>query len=457
MASAAREAFGAIESRVKSLLVLVSGSLAGHGITAATMPFLTRIYSPEHFQIFASFNAFTAILSVLITFRYEFAIPIAKSRSEANHILIGVFFLGCLMSIVLTLASVLFLPTFNTLTKWPGENLVLFHFCASAALLIGLNLSLIQWRTYQNAYTKISKSRILQSSSVSSIQLLLSRSVISDIGLVVGHFGGVLSSAVYLSSELFTRAPRVYCARSSLLRSYAYLKKHWRFPKYSVPEAFFNVLSIQLPIILIASSPEGVNAGLMALAMYMLQIPLLLLGTSFGQLYLGEGGKALPDEQLKSLTLDVVGRMSALITIPFLILGLFAPEVFSLIFGEEWARAGYFAVILLPCFFFQALSSPISTILYMHDLQALATKLQFFGCVLRVGSVLFFLNSGGAFLVEAYAVSGFLHYTLCYFVYMRVAGVAAIQRIAALMTHNWILNIAVAIGLVFLSMITSGG
>ena len=56
---------------------------------------------------------------------------------------------------------------------------------------------------------------------------------------------------------------------------------------------------------------------------------------------------------------------------PFTILGIFAPEIFAFVFGENWKVAGEFAQIMTPMFFLNFIVNPLSYTFFIAQKQKL--------------------------------------------------------------------------------------
>ena len=65
----------------------MTGTGLAQAIPIAISPILTRLYTPEEFGIFALYIAITAILTILVTGRYELAIMLPKEDEDAVNIL----------------------------------------------------------------------------------------------------------------------------------------------------------------------------------------------------------------------------------------------------------------------------------------------------------------------------------------------------------------------------------
>ena len=63
--------------------LLMLGTVISQAIVIISSPVLTRLYSPEEFGVLAVYVSFFAFLTIVISLRFELAIPLSRSTSEA--------------------------------------------------------------------------------------------------------------------------------------------------------------------------------------------------------------------------------------------------------------------------------------------------------------------------------------------------------------------------------------
>jgi O-antigen/teichoic acid export membrane protein len=177
-------------------------------------------------------------------------------------------------------------------------------------------------------------------------------------------------------------------------------------------EALSNSAAVQLPVILIAAFAVGPEAGFVLLASRALGAPMQIVGAAISQVYLAQAPAEHRAGRLRTFTLNILGRL-ALFGIPSLvILALVAPNLFELLFGAEWRRAGTLLQWMTPWFIFQLLSAPVSTVFHVTGYQRTATILQISGLCLRAGMVLVACYWYNNYIAEAYALSGAIFYAI---------------------------------------------
>jgi len=89
-----------------------------------------------------------------------------------------------------------------------------------------------------------------------------------------------------------------------------------------------------------------------------------------------------------------IKRSIQLLLIPFILMGIFAPEIFGFIFGEKWIEAGRYVQIILPWIFMVSLVMPLSFIPDLYKKQRVAMIIDGIKLVARVAGL------GGGVIME---------------------------------------------------------
>jgi O-antigen/teichoic acid export membrane protein len=184
------------------------------------------------------------------------------------------------------------------------------------------------------------------------------------------------------------------------------------FPLFSVPEALFNAAGTELSILIIAAVAAGPEAGFLMLAMRVLGLPMGLVGSSVGQVYLAEAGERLRKGELSAFTWQTMRTLFRAGAPLLLLAGIVSPFAFPYVFGAEWARAGVIVAWLTPMFILQLVASPVSMAPHVVGKVAWAMWLQLAGGILRVGAVACAAWAQPSLIVEVFAISSVLFYVL---------------------------------------------
>jgi O-antigen/teichoic acid export membrane protein len=372
------------------------------------MPISTRLYSPADFSAAAVFAALVGILSVSACLRFDMAIAIPDDESEAADLLL-LSILSAIAMTGLTAFALIILPT-SWLAKLGQPRVLPWLWLVPLGVLIGgAYLSLQMWFVRRSGFRAIASSRIAQSASASTAQVLFGLARKAPLGLMIGQLLNIGAGAIWLGISVLVRDWPIL-RRVTVSRMAHTFVKYRRFPVYSTWEALANASSTQVPILLIAALATGPEPGYLTLAIFLLQTPMALLGTAIAQVYLAEAPTAFNEGRLKEYTLRSLRASARAAAAPMIIIGLVSPAAFDLVFGHQWTRAGILVTWMVPWFYAQFLTSPISGALHVLGRQRAAMVLQVCGLVLRSGGVLVAAGLIPIMISETYALTGFVFY-----------------------------------------------
>lgn len=395
---------------IQAVGVLVGGTALAHGITALALPILSRLYSPADFSMLAVFTSLLSIISVAACLRFDVAVAIPDKDIDAANLL--ALALGCAFVISLIVAIlVLLIP--EQIASWLNQiGLSAYLWLLPLGVLLASSYSALQtWLIRKKKFGLIARSRIAQSAVAAGMQLSMGAAGVGAFGLLLGYVLNAGAACVVLGYKVIRFDRRALRTVSwSGMRAMAVV--HHRYPKYSTWEALSNSAAIQVPIVMIATLAVGPEAGYLSMAMYVMQAPMALVGGAIGQVYLSRAPVEHREGKLAPFTGEVFGGLLKVGVGPLLFVGIVSPTVFPFILGEEWRRAGHLVAWMTPWFIMQFLASPISMALHLVGRQRTAMSLQYFSLILRVASVWLAAKLLPAAVGEAYAVSGFLVYSV---------------------------------------------
>lgn len=345
----------------RNVLTLMTGTTIAQVIPFALSPIITRIYSPSDVGLFSLYFGILSLIGVIITGRYEIAIVLPKDDKKAINVL------ALSISITVFIASLVML----LLLFFKEEILDLFHanrlgsiiyLIPFSLLLLGLYNSLNYWSNRKKKFKDISKSRIIKSFSGGISQILLGYINLYG-GMIYGNIIGLTLSTIFLIKKFFINKDYLLIKyiKFSSIKLQALIYKE--FPLINSFHVFSDVFRTSLTTILISSFFGDTILGFYALSIRILQTPLGIIGSSFGQVLYQKFSSIKNDyNSIYFIAKNTLLKLF-LVALPiFGILFIFIPDIFIFIFGEKWRIAGEYTRILLPYLFMNFLSSPISQI-----------------------------------------------------------------------------------------------
>jgi O-antigen/teichoic acid export membrane protein len=399
----------------RNVLTLMTGTTIAQAIPFAISPIITRMYSPEDFGIFALYFGILSLVGVIATARYEIAIVLPKNDVDAINILglsiIITIFMTMLVAIIVLFFKVEILDLFNA--KGIGNIL---YWMPISLLLVGLYNSFNYWSNRHKRFGDISKSRIFQSLGTGTGQISLGFNGMYG-GMIFGNIIGSLLSLFFLIKSFFSNKDDLLLSNIKISSMKAQAIKYKDFPFINSLHVFTDVAKISLSTILISSFFGSAVLGFYALSIRVLQAPLGIIGSSFGQVLYQRLNTAKDNqESIYEIAKSILLKLFIISLPVFVLLYIIAPELFSFVFGERWRVAGEYTRILLPYIFMNFLISPISQIPIICNKQKTFFS---FSLVGNVGMpLIIFISYEFTHNIEValYAISYFL--TLYYFLIM---------------------------------------
>ena len=332
--------------------IVFSGSTISQAIFLVATIFLTRLYSPAVFGAFAIFLAWTNILGLLFTARYDTVIPLPLSSKETNNLLWGA---GAISTCFLLLGTMLSL----VICSLKGYDLQLNPFSVIlGAYFLGaislLHFSLIRW----GLYSMLSGALILFALAVSGFQLGL-YFISSAGGLVNGYLWGA-GLTLLLAGTLIIKTP---IERPNIQHIIVTLKKYFSIIKWSLPSGLLNTMTNNVQPLLIGLAFGNKEAGFFFLAYKLIGAPINLISGSISQVFFKEAAIALQrnDRQLLlTLLKNISFFMAVVLALFFIALFFLAGFLFGTFFGEEWMRSSLIVIWLIPYFLGKGFFHPVS-------------------------------------------------------------------------------------------------
>jgi O-antigen/teichoic acid export membrane protein len=343
----------------RNLFTLVSATSVAQAIALAVYPVLTRIYTPSEHGLFALYMSIIAISAIISTGKYELAIMIPRNEKEGNSLVS----LSILISFLFSILLLIFISVFRgKIPGWLGNNDIgkWLYFIPLSTFMVAVFQVLNYWNNRKKHYKDIARANLGQSLVNSAVKLTTSSAISAGGGLIAGAISGQLAGMLIYIRKLFKQD-----ARSVISFNLRNLKKTAKdysfFPRYNMLHYLTNNFSSNLPVFVFSSWFSSVEVGLYSLGFLMINRPMNLITTSLTQVFSQRIiEKHNKKEMIRQDVLKLVSRLFLISFLPFLIVGVFGPSIYSLVFGDEWLDAGKYMRILLPWLFLVFLSAPLS-------------------------------------------------------------------------------------------------
>lgn len=357
--------------------MLSIGTVVAQAIPLVVTPILTRIYSPDQFGIYVIYLAILAILSVVVTGRYEHAIMIQKSEHEAWDIVVLVILIVTLCCSLLGVSLLFFYEQFSFLVFDGKVDSWIFLFLPATIFCMGCSQALIYLANWKGQYHVMATSRVFRAGATSFSQYGLGWHGVGGVGMPLGHVLGELTQFVSLLYGSGLGWDRVFC-RKSMSDLFIVACKYKNFPKYDIVSVLLNQGTQQLFFLWIGVYFGTYTVGLLGLTQRVLMAPIAFVGSSILDVF----KKKARDEYLETGRCDVIFRkvffvLVLLGCVPFTALFFYGEELFVFVFGAEWIESGAYARVLVILMLFRFVASPLTYVMYIVERQQINLFINF--------------------------------------------------------------------------------
>ena len=340
---------------LKNVSVVTLGAFIAQMLNILSIPLLTRLYEPDSFGLLSILTVFTTTVGMIAGLRYDMAIVLPRSKSNATRLLRIVMVFSLIMSSIL-MASFILLPStyvaifgVDGISKW-GWLISLAVLFTAWYKAIGI------WLSREGKFIKLSVGKILHPAAMIAVCFIM-HPFSSSGGLLYGSVVGLLLANIYLLVG-FANNEVVGRTKYSML-----LAKYSKFPKFSTVPLFINTMTLQLPTIFVTRQFGLEIAGLYALALKILYLPSTLISQSISQTLLPEIARRYRNkEPYEKFIRKVSMFLIALGLLPAFIVVFLGPEIVTFILGEDWRLSGEIIRILVFPFLMHFAANAVSCV-----------------------------------------------------------------------------------------------
>lgn len=396
-------------SYLNNIFTLMFGTTTGQAISVIIAPLLTRAYSGSDFGTFALFISTSAIISTFSTVTYQLAIMLPDNDKDAINVAVVSLINTCLFSII-TLILIVIISTNEMVSS---RFLIEYSWCwyiPITMFLSGLFQTLYYWCNRKERYKVLSASCIAQSIFNGVLSLVLGLNGFGFWGLIYANLFGQVLGTLILGLNFVKNEYKIF----KLITLNQILKQFYDYKDFIAhggPSTFLNVVSYQLPQVLINSFFGTTILGYYYLTLKVLATPITFIGSAVSQVFYQKAVEAERSNSLSYLVSKTTRGLFFISILPFLLILFLGEHLFAIVFGEEWRTAGYMAQIMVPFYTLRFIFSPQSTVITVKRLLKLAKRFNFF----------FFLGQFVSLMVGYYIWDNWLYSILL----MSVCGIIA--------------------------------
>jgi lipopolysaccharide exporter len=356
-------------SFANDVLKLAGGATLAQVITVLVAPILARLYAPDAFGTAAVFTSLAAVIGVVACLRYELALMLPERDEDAANLL-AVSLLSVLATTGLSAILVLFArDPIVRLLKAPSLAAYLW-LLPIVVLANGVFVAFSYWNSRTKHFGRLSIAGVSRSLVTNGSQLAMGIAATAHAGGLIGSrvLGSVVTTGV-LGGQTWREDQSLLRRSINWQDMVAGLRRYLKFPLYGTWSALLNSISWQLPTFLLSAFFSSAVVGYYALGTRLLRMPMSLIGGAIAQVFFQRAAEAKAEGTLAVVVETAFRRLVMLGMFPLLMLTIVGQDLFVVVLGENWAEAGIYAQILSVWMFFWFISSPLSTLYSVLEMQ----------------------------------------------------------------------------------------
>lgn len=398
----------------RNISTLMTGTVFSAIIPILSAPVMSRIFKAADYGVLGLFMSISGLIGVIAYSHYTQAIMLPKDNEDARQVL---WFSVLLSTVISVVALFVFIGLYFFSNVICNSAIKFWYFFIPLSILLnGFNAVLLTWANRLQQYKHLSFNRVIQAVITVIVQVTLGVLIKNETGLIVGLLLGQAVS-VFLLLLTFMNTEEIGIGRPKPrdFKKIAFQYKNLLI--YGTPSDFINNLINQTPIFLLQKFAGITYVGYYNFTQRFLGLPQIFLSSAIVDLFKQKASYSYSHfGNCKEVFVKTFKALSFIAILPFIVIILFAPQIFGFIFGMQWYEAGVFAQFLGILFFFRFIVSPLTYVyiiagkqkedFFLHLLFLALTTLSFF-----VANQFF---SDKRYLILTYALS----YSFVYIIYL---------------------------------------
>lgn len=341
---------------LKSVTVLLTGTILAQLISVLASPIISRFYGPEENAYLGLFLRISTLVATVATARLEYSLPLEKNKNYAFGIYQFSIFTSIIISFFCLFAVLIFqLISFQSLEEFLFMLSIPIGIFFIAFYNLGNN-----WALRSENYKMI---------SFASLKLSLSANLLKiGIGIFNAHYlilvlstlaSYLIASSSYIKNFIAEHKIRLLNYKSQ--RTKVLVKQNKDFYTFNLFHVLVDLTRDMLIASMIWLHYSKIDFGSFEFAFRMLKIPVIFIGTAISQVFFRKANDLISDKKsLLKMTLKTLIFSILIGILPFSLLFFYGKEIFIFVFGENWYGAGQIAELLCFWLMITFIFTPIS-------------------------------------------------------------------------------------------------
>lgn len=342
---------------IKSAGILITGTVLAQVISLVSIPVISRIFGPEENAYLGLFLKITTLAATLFTARLEMVLPIEKKQ----HYAFGIYQFSLRLSLIFSGISLGILLLYASFYSEDLTQLAFILFIPFGIFIISFFNLGNSWELRHENYKAISSASVLLSLFSNGFKILGGLVFGSYLVLIVATIiAYIIASIGFFKSFLLEFKSKILSHKSK--RTKYLVKENRDFYTFNLFHVIIDLTKDILLATFLWMYFSKLDYGSYEFSFRIMRIPIALIGVAMSQVYFRKAQYYSNNpRELERMTIKTL-LISTWSVIPFGVIFFYGQEVFTFVFGEQWAQAGKIAELISPWLFFNFLMTPISYI-----------------------------------------------------------------------------------------------
>lgn len=338
----------------KNIVTLFSGTFLAQLINVIGALVLAKIYAPELYGTYSVFLSLVGILTVINSLKLEYIVITDSSDKKSKNMVNAII-------IIVLIMSVLFLGLFGILKSYFSEHgipFLILIFSIVTSLFLSSSKLLESYATRVSWFKNIAKARVLM--AICTVIFQFSLFYFSENGLIYGY-----TIAVFIVLLFFILISKNIFKKPDLPLFQTTLKNHKNLLRFALPSGAINAVALYIMPILLLSYFTAADAGVYALSLKVVSVPMFLISSSVSQVYFQKASDFFnhSKNKLYDFTKKVAFINIAIILVILLFINTLGVYLLELFFNKDWEHLSTYILMLSFLIICQTAFSPISSLI----------------------------------------------------------------------------------------------
>jgi O-antigen/teichoic acid export membrane protein len=365
-------------SLLKSVTILLSGSVIAQLLSILCSPIMTRLYTEEQIGEYTLLLTAISMFGTVLCGRYDQSI-VSESNERRVYALVK---LCLILSVVTSLAigvgyTAYFVYNGETTLPWWE----VFLWITVLLVLTGVGYAISAYNNRFKQYKLMASVHVVRTVGKEVSMIGLGALKTGARGLLVSQVLSVGLGLNRQARDLKQNAQKLRSVTAADIKEAA--KVHIRQPLFSVPASFANNYSYSVLNLFINELYGAATLAHYSMSFRILGLPLGLISVNVSKAFFEKASREYDETGKCRKTFLQTSGMLLVVAIPMVaLLMLLAPWAFEWFFGEGWGQAGVYVQCLAPLFGLRLVVGTLAPTMIICGKQAVELILQgsFFLC-----------------------------------------------------------------------------